>query len=61
MRCRAFESNELFLPNVAQAGLTPLNTTGLFTDLSYDDTEDGIEGAVNNTESQYLGYVQEYV
>jgi PPE-repeat protein len=29
----------LFLPNVAQAGLTPLNTTGLFTDLSYDDSE----------------------
>jgi len=29
----------LFLPNVAQAGLTPLNTTGLFTDLSFDDSE----------------------
>jgi PPE-repeat protein len=29
----------LFLPNVAQAGLTPLNTTGLFTDLSFDDAE----------------------
>ena len=34
-----FESNVLFLPNVAQAALTPLNTTGLFTDLTYDDSE----------------------
>jgi PPE-repeat protein len=29
----------LFLPGVAQAGLTPLNTTGLFTDLTFDDDE----------------------
>jgi PPE-repeat protein len=34
-----FESNVLFLPGVAQAGLTPLNTTGLFTDLTFDDAE----------------------
>ena len=34
-----FEGNVLFLPNIAQAALTPLNTTGLFTDLSYDDSE----------------------
>ena len=34
-----FEGNLLFLPNVAQAGLTPLNTTGLFTDLTFDDDE----------------------
>jgi PPE-repeat protein len=34
-----FEGNLLFLPNVAQAALTPLNTTGLFTDLSFDDSE----------------------
>jgi PPE-repeat protein len=34
----------LFLPGVAQAGLTPLNTTGLFTDLSYDDDELHFEG-----------------
>jgi PPE-repeat protein len=34
-----FEGNVLFLPNVAQAGLTPLNTTALFTDLTYDDSE----------------------
>jgi PPE-repeat protein len=34
----------LFLPGVAQAGLTPLNTTGLFTDLSYDDEEVHFEG-----------------
>jgi PPE-repeat protein len=34
-----FESNVLFLPDVAQAALTPLNTTGLFTDLTYDDDE----------------------
>ena len=47
----------LFLPNVAQTGLTPLNTVGLFTDLSYDDaevrdealkgTEDEIAAALN--------------
>jgi PPE-repeat protein len=34
-----FEGNILFLPNVAQAALTPLNTVGLFTDLTYDDDE----------------------
>jgi PPE-repeat protein len=34
----------LFLPGVAQAGLTPLNTTGLFTDLSFDDDELHFEG-----------------
>ena len=37
-----FESNVLFLPGLAQAGLTPLNTTALFTDLSYDDSEVGM-------------------
>jgi PPE-repeat protein len=39
-----FETNLLFLPGVAQAGLTPLNTVGLFTDLSYDDDELHFEG-----------------
>ena len=39
-----FEGNVLFLPNVAQAALTPLNTTGLFTDLSVDDDELHFEG-----------------
>ena len=39
-----FETNLLFLPGVAQAGLTPLNTVGLFTDLSYDDSELHFEG-----------------
>jgi PPE-repeat protein len=34
----------LFLPGLAQAGLTPLNTTGLFTDLSFDDDELHFEG-----------------
>jgi PPE-repeat protein len=34
----------LFLPGVGQAGLTPLNTVGLFTDLSYDDDELHFEG-----------------
>jgi PPE-repeat protein len=29
----------LFLPGLAQTGLTPLNTTGLFTDLTVDDDE----------------------
>ncbi len=47
----------LFLPGVAQAGLAPLNTTSIFTDLSYDDaevrdealkgTEDEIAAALN--------------
>ncbi len=41
----------LFLPGVAQAGLTPLNTTGLFTDLSYDDSEVRDE-ALKGTEDQ---------
>jgi PPE-repeat protein len=41
----------LFLPNVAQAGLTPLNTTGLFTDLSFDDDELRDE-ALKGTEDQ---------
>ena len=34
----------LFLPGVAQAGLAPLNTTSIFTDLSYDDDELHFEG-----------------
>ncbi len=33
------ESNLLFLPDAAQAALTPLNTVGLFTDLGFDDDE----------------------
>ena len=33
-----------FFPDLAQAGLTPLNTTGLFTDLSFDDDELHFEG-----------------
>ncbi|MDT5227951.1 MAG: hypothetical protein QOH94_1744 [Mycobacterium sp.] len=41
----------LFLPNVAQVGLTPLNTTGLFTDLSFDDDELRDE-ALKGTEDQ---------
>jgi PPE-repeat protein len=35
----SLESNELFIPNVAQAGLTPLNTASIFTDMQYDDSE----------------------
>jgi PPE-repeat protein len=50
----SLESNELFLPNVAQAGLTPLNTTGLFTDLSFDDTEMNLEQALGRTEDNIL-------
>ena len=45
------EGNVLFLPNVAQAGLTPLNTVGLFTDLSFDDDELRDE-ALKGTEDQ---------
>jgi PPE-repeat protein len=46
-----FEGNLLFLPDVAQAALTPLNTTGLFTDLSFDDDELRDE-ALKGTEDQ---------
>jgi PPE-repeat protein len=49
-----FEGNVLFLPNVAQAALTPLNTTGLFTDLSFDDTEKNLEEALGRTEDNIL-------
>jgi PPE-repeat protein len=35
----SLESNELFIPNVAQAGLTPLNTASLFVDMKYDESE----------------------
>jgi PPE-repeat protein len=45
-----FEGNLLFLPNVAQAALTPLNTTGLFTDLSFDDDELRDEALKSNDE-----------
>jgi PPE-repeat protein len=45
-----FEGNLLFLPNVAQAALTPLNTTGLFTDLSFDDDELHFEGLESTDE-----------
>jgi PPE-repeat protein len=45
-----FEGNVLFLPNVAQAALTPLNTTGLFTDLSFDDDELRDEALKSNDE-----------
>jgi PPE-repeat protein len=40
----------LFLPNVAQAGLTPLNTTSIFTDLSFDEDElrdEALQGTEN--------------
>ena len=40
----------LFLPGVAQAGLTPLNTVGLFTDLTFDDDELRDEALRSNDE-----------
>jgi PPE-repeat protein len=40
----------LFLPGVAQTGLTPLNTTGLFTDLTFDDDELRDEALRSNDE-----------
>jgi PPE-repeat protein len=43
----------LFLPNVAQAGLTPLNTTSIFTDLSFDEDELHFEG-LESTEQSIL-------
>jgi PPE-repeat protein len=51
----SLEGNALFLPGVAQAGLTPLNTTALFTDLSYDDTETNLEQSLGRTEERILG------
>jgi PPE-repeat protein len=47
----------LFLPGVAQAGLTPLNTTGLFTDLSFDDDELHFEG-LESTDQDILKTLQ---
>jgi PPE-repeat protein len=35
----SLEGNVLFVPSVAQAGLTPLNTASLFVDMQYDDSE----------------------
>jgi len=43
----------LFLPGLAQAGLTPLNTTSIFTDLSFDDDELHFEG-LESTEQNIL-------
>jgi len=43
----------LFLPGVAQAGLTPLNTTSIFTDLSFDEDELHFEG-LESTEQNIL-------
>jgi PPE-repeat protein len=43
----------LFLPGVAQAGLTPLNTTSIFTDLSFDEDELHFEG-LESTEQSIL-------
>ncbi len=43
----------LFLPNVAQFGLTALNTTSIFADLSYDDSELHFEG-LESTEQSIL-------
>jgi PPE-repeat protein len=44
----------LFLPGVAQAGLAPLNTTGLFTDLTFDDSETLVEQRMDRTEDRIL-------
>ncbi|MGA8545293.1 MAG: PPE domain-containing protein [Mycobacterium sp.] len=43
----------LFLPGVAQAGLTPLNTTSIFADLSFDEDELHFEG-LESTEQSIL-------
>jgi PPE-repeat protein len=54
------ESNVLFLPGVAQAGLTPLNTTGLFTDLTVDDDElrdEALESTEGRIESMLAALV----
>jgi PPE-repeat protein len=47
----------LFLPGVAQAGLTPLNTTGLFADLTVDDDELHFEG-LESTDQDILKTLQ---
>jgi PPE-repeat protein len=48
------ESNVLFLPGVAQAGLTPLNTTALFVDLQYDDDEDAIQARETHNKEEEI-------
>jgi PPE-repeat protein len=35
----SIESNQLYIPNLAQAGLTPLNTASIFTDMKYDESQ----------------------
>jgi PPE-repeat protein len=50
----SLEGNELFVPNVAQAGLTPLNTASLFTDLKYDDTETNLQNRLDRVEDNIL-------
>ena len=47
----SLEGNVLFLPSVAQAGLTPLNTADIFVDMQYDDSEIQDE-AQRSTEQQ---------
>jgi PPE-repeat protein len=47
----------LFLPGLAQAGLTPLNTTSIFTDLSFDEDELHFEG-LESTEQTILDTLQ---
>jgi PPE-repeat protein len=51
----SLESNELFIPNVAQAGLTPLNTASIFTDMKVDDTEANLQERLNRVEENILG------
>ncbi len=47
------EANGLFVPSVAQAGLTPLNTASLFVDLKHDDSEER-DGATQKREDDIM-------
>jgi PPE-repeat protein len=50
----SLEGNELFVPNVAQAGLTPLNTASIFTDMKVDDTEANLQDRLDRVEENIL-------
>jgi PPE-repeat protein len=52
------EGNALFLPSVAQAGLTPLNTVAIFQDLQVDDTEEHVQNVARPLQHTLLATIQ---
>ena len=53
MRCRASSQTSCSSPNVAQAGLTPLNTASIFTDMKYDESVSRDLKTQDKTDSAY--------